>query len=234
MNLTSPALVRAHLLFAFLSLACGAPALRAVPGGPDLARFQIPATDDGLPGAGPIRRADWFKNLWVERRTSFAGDVQRDQGALVFLGDSITQGWGDVGSSFPGIKVANRGISGDTTRGVLIRLKEDVLSVNPKGVVLLIGTNDIEENAEPEVIGANVKLIVDALKAHDPKMPVVLCEIFPSSESMKRPRAKIWRTKELYKSLGVDEPQVTLLDTWSLFGNALVSLRNHGALPLVG
>jgi hypothetical protein len=58
-------------------------------------QFAIPATDDGLPGAGPIRRYDWFKNLWAQRRATWAGQVERDQGAVVFLGDSITQGWGD-------------------------------------------------------------------------------------------------------------------------------------------
>ena len=116
---------------------------------PENARWQIPATDDGLPGTGPIRRYDWFRNLWAQRRTEWAKRVQRDQGALVFLGDSITQGWGDaMGGSFAGVKVANRGISGDTTRGVLIRLPEDVLVLNPSGVVILIGTNDLEEQAE--------------------------------------------------------------------------------------
>src|SRR5690606_7527962 len=104
-------------------------------------RFDIPATDDGLPGAGPIRRMDWFQNLWRQRRTGWAARVRADQNALVFLGDSITQGWSDIGSHFPGVKVANRGISGDTTRGVLIRLQEDVLALNPKSLVLLIGTN---------------------------------------------------------------------------------------------
>src|SRR5579863_3648455 len=89
------------------------------------ARFEIPATDDGLPGSGPIRRYDWFRKLWTERRTAWAQRAQLDQGSLVFLGDSITQGWGeDMGGAFGAIKVANRGISGDTTRGVLIRLDE--------------------------------------------------------------------------------------------------------------
>ena len=107
-------------------------------------KFAIPATDEGLPGAGPIRRYGWFKNLWERKRSGWAKRGKQDQGALVFLGDSITQGWGDsMGGSFPGVKVANRGISGDTTRGVLIRLKEDVLSLKPTGIVLLIGTNDL-------------------------------------------------------------------------------------------
>src|SRR4051794_28847905 len=65
-------------------------------------RFDLPATDEGLPGAGPIRRYDWFTKLWTERRTGWAKRVQQDQNALIFLGDSITQGWGDVGSGLPG------------------------------------------------------------------------------------------------------------------------------------
>lgn len=184
------------------------------------ARFEIPATDDGLPGAGPIRRYDWFRNLWTERRSGWAQKVQQDQKAVVFLGDSITHGWGDdMGKSFPGMKVANRGISGDTTRGVLIRLKEDVLALNPSAVVLLIGTNDLEEGADPETIATNLKLILAQLKVHDPKMPVVLCQVFPSSESKKRPAGKIKRINELYATAVRGDVQVTLIDTWLLFAN---------------
>src|SRR6188474_674971 len=117
------------------------------------ARWQIPATDEGLPGSGPIRRYDWFRKLWSERRAKWATSAERDQGALVLLGDSITQGWGeDFTAHFPGIKIANRGISGDTSRGVLIRMDDDVLNLRPQAVVLLIGTNDLEEKAEPETI----------------------------------------------------------------------------------
>jgi lysophospholipase L1-like esterase len=182
--------------------------------------FDIPPTDDGLPGAGPIRRADWFRNIWIGRRKEWASQVQQDQGALVFLGDSITQGWGDVGSSFPGIKTANRGIGGDTTRGVLIRIKEDVISLNPSGVVLLIGTNDLEEKAEPEVVAGNVRLIIEALRQSNPNMPVILCEVFPSSATKSRPSEKIRKINSLCMDAVADEPQVTVLDTWSLFANA--------------
>ena len=66
--------------------------------------FDIPATDDGLPGAGPIRRYDWFKKLWRERRTKWAAEAEKDRGAIVFLGDSITQGWhDDLDGLFPGL-----------------------------------------------------------------------------------------------------------------------------------
>lgn len=181
--------------------------------------FQLPATDDGLPGAGPLRRADWFQRIWTERRSEWAARGDKDQNALVFLGDSITQGY-DANNAFPGVKIANRGISGDTTRGVLIRLPEDVLALKPRGVVMLIGTNDLEDQAEPEVIAENVRLILAALKQQDPAMPVVLCRVMPSSVEKKRPADKIRKLNTLYAALVKTEPQVTMLDTYALFANA--------------
>ncbi len=182
--------------------------------------FAIPETDEGLPGEGPIRRYGWFKNLWERKRTGWAKKVEQDQEALVFLGDSITQGWGDnMGNSFPGVKVANRGISGDTTRGVLIRLKEDVLSLNPSGVVILIGTNDLEEKASPAVIAGNLELILAELKKHNPKMPIILCNTFPSSASKRRPADKIKEMNKLYFAAVKGDPQIIILDTWLLFAD---------------
>ncbi len=183
--------------------------------------LEIPPTDNGLPGAGPIRRADWFRNTWKNRRTAWSKRVQQDQGALVFLGDSITQGWGDnIGGSLANVKVANRGISGDTTRGVLIRLKEDVLALNPSGVVLLIGTNDLEEKADPEVIAGNLKLILAALKEHNAKMPIILCQVFPSSASKNRPSEQIKKVNQLYAAAVKGDAQVTFIETWPLFADA--------------
>jgi lysophospholipase L1-like esterase len=184
-------------------------------------KFALPATDEGLPGAGPIRRAAWFQKLWERKRSGWATQVKQDQGALVFLGDSITQGWGEkMGGSFPGVKVANRGISGDTTRGVLIRLKGDVLSLNPSGVVILIGTNDLGDKAAPEVIAGNLKLIIAALKRHNAKMPIILCNTFPSSASKSRPADKIRKVNQLYFAAVKGDAQITVLDTWLLFADA--------------
>ncbi|MBC8094838.1 MAG: DUF1080 domain-containing protein [Akkermansiaceae bacterium] len=188
---------------------------------PAASLFAIPETDEGLPGAGPIRRAEWFQKIWSERRSTWAQRVEQDQNAVVFLGDSITQGWGDtMGGNFTGVKVANRGIGGDTTRGVLIRLQEDVLSLHPRAVVLLIGTNDLEENADPEIITANLKLILAALKQSDAKMPIVLCQVFPSSETKKRPADKIKILNQLYAAAVKGDPQITLIETWTLFADA--------------
>lgn len=182
--------------------------------------LEIPATDEGLPGAGPIRRYAWFTSLWNRKRQAWAKSVEQDQGALVFLGDSITQGWGDdMGGKFGGAKVANRGISGDTTRGMLLRLEKDVLVLKPAGVVLLLGTNDLEEGAEPGTIAGNLSLIIAGLKAFNPEMPVVLCNVFPSSAGKRRPAGKIKEINRLYAAAVKGDPQVTLIDTWSMFAD---------------
>jgi lysophospholipase L1-like esterase len=183
-------------------------------------RFTLPATDEGLPGAGPIRRYDWFQSVWRERRSAWATERVRDQGAVVFLGDSITQGWAEgLGLAFPGVKTANRGINGDTSRGVLIRLQDDVLALNPAAVVLLIGTNDLEEGAAPETVAGNLRLILAELKRHNAKMPVILCEVFPSSASMKRPADQIKAVNALYLAAVKNDVQVIPLETWRLFAN---------------
>lgn len=183
-------------------------------------RFELPTTDDGLAGEGPLRRHDWFRKLWRERRSAWATQVAHDQGAVVFLGDSITQGWGDrLATHFPGLKAANRGISGDTTRGLLLRLDEDVLALNPAGVVLLIGTNDLEEQAPPFTIAANIRLLLQRLRAHNPRLPVVVCQVMPSAEAKRRPAYQIRRLNVLIREAVKDQPQVTLLDTWTLFAN---------------
>lgn len=185
-------------------------------------RFALPSTDDGLPGVGPIRRYPWFEKLWRSRRARWAEDAAEDRGAVVLLGDSITQGWNEerLARAFPGVKIANRGISGDTTRGVLLRLDEDVLAIDPAAVVLLIGTNDLEEGATPGMIETNVRLILERLKAHDSRMPIVLNLVFPSSAKMKRPADQIREINRRYLALVRNDPQVIPLETWRLFADA--------------
>lgn len=211
---------------AFLALAavCAGAAVRLHPAfaQPTTAdAFTLPATDAGLRGSGPLRRHDWFQNVWRQRRSAWAKRVQQDQGAVVFLGDSITQGWEkSLSSAFPGMKIANRGIDGDTSRGVLLRLADDVLALKPRAVVLLIGTNDLDEGAMPETVAADIRLILADLKQHNPEMPIVLCQIFPSSASMRRPAESIRATNALVLKAVKGDPQVIPLDTYRLFADA--------------
>ncbi len=177
--------------------------------------------DAAFPGQGPLRsRMDWFRKLWCERRSQWWQERARDHGAVVFLGDSITQGWATLAKDFPDLKVANRGISGDLTRGVWYRLQEDVLDLDPRAVVLLIGTNDLEDGGDPETIVANVKGILEACRRHQPTMPVILCEVMPSDASKHRPADKIRQINERLAKLASGQPQVRLCDTWSPFADA--------------
>jgi lysophospholipase L1-like esterase len=180
----------------------------------------LPTDESSLPGEGPLRRYEGYVKRWQEARSQWAGQVEQDQQAVVFLGDSITQGWKhDFQGKFPGMKLANRGIGGDTTRGMLIRLKEDVLDLNPSAIVLLMGTNDIGVGIAPEVAGRNFEKVLAAIKEKLPKTPIVVCRVFPSSASQKRPAETIQQLNNIYAAAVRGDKQVTLVDTWALFAN---------------
>jgi acyl-CoA thioesterase-1 len=110
---------------------------------------------------------------------------------VVFMGDSITEGWGmkgtagtpDRGEFFPGKPYINRGISGQTTPQMLVRFRQDVILLKPKVVVLLAGTNDIAENTGRETleeIGNNIASMSDLARANG--IRVVLCSVLPASD----------------------------------------------------
>lgn len=183
--------------------------------------FALPASEDGLPGEGKLRRYDGYVNTWARLRRLWSQQVEQDQNAVVFLGDSITQSWGPkFRDQFEGMKLANRGIGGDTTRGMLIRLQEDVLALDPKAVVMLMGTNDLEVQLEPDLIGRNFVKIINGIKAHSKDIPIVVCQMFPSSATKKRPSDKIKRVNELYAAAVRGDPQIIVLDTWTLYATA--------------
>ncbi len=177
---------------------------------------------DSTPGVGPVRNEDWFVKVWNERRALFNKEKAEQQHAIVFLGDSITQGWSeDFRGKFKNsrLKLANRGISGDITRGILARLDDDVLALDPQAVVLLIGTNDLDVGLSPQDIAGNVKLILEHLTAHNANMPIILCKVMPSSAVMKRPADKIKEINDRVADIARNFKQVTILDTYTLFAN---------------
>jgi lysophospholipase L1-like esterase len=109
---------------------------------------------------------------------------------VAFLGDSITDGWDDAADRgfFPGKNYLNRGISGQTTPQMLIRLKPDVLAFKPRALVLLAGTNDIAGNTGPmtnEEIQDNIAAIAELASAQG--VQVVLASILPVSNYHVQP-----------------------------------------------
>jgi lysophospholipase L1-like esterase len=99
---------------------------------------------------------------------------------VVFMGDSITDGW-HLDQSFPGKPYVNRGISGQTTPQMVLRMRQDVIHLQPKVVVILAGTNDIAGNTgpmTPEQTEDNIASMSDLATSNGIK--VVLCSITPA------------------------------------------------------
>ena len=113
-----------------------------------------------------------------------------DPKRVVFLGDSITDGW-KLAEYFPGKPFVNRGISGQTTPQMLVRMYPDVIHLKPAALILLAGTNDIAGNTGPvtlDMIADNVRAIGDLARAHGIK--VILCSLLPVSDYTPRPQTK--------------------------------------------
>jgi lysophospholipase L1-like esterase len=153
--------------------------------------------------------------------------VAADQGAVVFFGDSITQGWSSLAKDFPQLKTANRGISGDTTRGLRTRLQGDVLALHPTAVSILIGTNDLDQGATPEVVAANLQAIVAELHQANAAMPIVINKVMPRGPKAGFYPEKIRALNALYEEAFKSDPQVTFCDTWSLFEDGQGSCKKE-------
>lgn len=108
---------------------------------------------------------------------------------VVFLGDSITQSWGDLQPDyFARADRINRGISGQTTPQMLLRFRQDVLALKPAVVHILAGTNDIAGNAGPmdlEAIEDNLASMIDLARANH--IRVVVGSVLPATDYPWRP-----------------------------------------------
>jgi lysophospholipase L1-like esterase len=194
------------------------------------ARAQTTATDtnslgfpgvEHLPGKPPAKVWDGLGRMWQTRRPQFKRHAADDKGAVVFLGDSITQGWGMLQSDFPDLKVANRGISGDISSGVLFRLKDDVLDLDPAGVVLLIGTNDLGDGEDPTDVAQNIEAILQAIESYNPRLKVIVCQVMPRSENGQQLYAdKIKQLNSTVADYVKTNPNFALCDTWSIYADA--------------
>ena len=107
----------------------------------------------------------------------------------VFMGDSITQCWYDADPSFfNDNNFACRGISGQTTSHMLVRMRKDVVDLHPKYVVILAGTNDIAKNngfIEVDDIYGNIVSMCEIAKAN--KVKPVICSVLPVKQYKWRP-----------------------------------------------
>jgi lysophospholipase L1-like esterase len=124
---------------------------------------------------------------WTQRHEANVKRIKEGNIDLLFVGDSITEGWGNNSvwqKTYAPLKAANIGIGGDTTENVLWRLENgEVDGINPKAAVLLIGTNNFGlEGHSPDQVAKGVAACVQSLRKRLPSTKLILLAIFPRDE----------------------------------------------------
>lgn len=132
---------------------------------------------------------DWANlNRYKEENLNL-GLPADNENRIVFMGNSITEGWLQLDPDFFKDKpYINRGISGQTTPQMLVRFRQDVVNLKPKVVVILAGTNDIAGNTGPstlEMIEDNIASMVEIARANNIK--VILCSVLPAFDYPWKP-----------------------------------------------
>jgi lysophospholipase L1-like esterase len=149
-----------------------------------LASSGVSASAQGPPTVIPQPR----QGSWMDLHQSFLKRAQEGNVDLLFLGDSITQGWNGAKKTWDRFygprKAANFGIGGDKTENVLWRIQNDELKgIEPKVVVLMIGTNNsggsTRDGSTPDEIAQGITAIVQEIRSRLPRAKVLLLGVFP-------------------------------------------------------
>jgi len=176
----------------------------------------IPACAQGPATVVPAPR----EGSWMELHRRFVNEAKKGGVDLLFLGDSITQGWNnDVWKRFYGPrKSANFGISGDRTQHVLWRIQNGELDgIEPKVVVLMIGTNNASSST-PDEIAQGITAIVGEVRRRLPRTRVLLLGIFPRGQKPSAVRERLKSVNQQIARLD-DGSHVRFLDLEKAFLN---------------
>jgi lysophospholipase L1-like esterase len=214
-------LLIALVSFAFLFAALG-PAF-AQPAATLEAPVKAKTTTEKQPEAvTPVPRNT---DSWQKRQKTINDRIAAKKGNvdLIFIGDSITQGWEGRGKEvwkkyYEKRNAANLGISGDQTQHVLWRLDNgNVEGISPKLAVIMIGTNNSNGRQKPEDIAAGVKMIVEKLRDKLPQTKILLLGIFPRGADDQDPRRQInMKVNEIISKLA-DSNMIFYLDIGDKF-----------------
>ena len=129
----------------------------------------------------PSNAQDWANLQRYRDDNSKLNPPGPNEKRVVFMGNSITEGWANIMPEFfAGKPYINRAIGGQTSPQMLVRFRQDVVYLHPEVVVILAGTNDIAGNTGPstlEMIEDNIASMAEIAKAN--KIKVVLCAVLP-------------------------------------------------------
>ncbi len=169
-----------------------------------------------------------YKNWYYESRMDLYNQLNEQKADILFLGNSITER-GEWHELLPGKKVANRGIGGDNTFGVLARL-DGVIQQKPGKIFLLIGINDIGRGLPVEVILNNYRRIVIQLTQSLPKTKLIVNSVLPLNEGklayayLKGKADKVKQVNEGIATLA-KEFNLTYLNLHELFADEKGALK---------
>jgi lysophospholipase L1-like esterase len=162
---------------------------------------------------------------WMKRHESFNERVKKGNVDLLFIGDSITQGWEGAGKGvwekFYGKRNAvNLGIGGDRTQHVLWRLENgNIAGIKPKLAVIMIGTNNAGSNTSQE-IADGVTAIVEKLRKDLPETKVLVLGVFPRGPGANDGARKVNEGANALISKLADDKNVYYLDIGPKFTEA--------------
>jgi lysophospholipase L1-like esterase len=121
--------------------------------------------------------------LYHHRNTVFES-LPRDESEIIFLGDSFID-FAEWGELFNNSKIKNRGIAGDRTDGVLLRLN-DILSSSPAKIFIMIGYNDLKNGrAIPDIL-QNFKKIIENIRTNSPQTAIYIHSLLPVHNAVYR------------------------------------------------
>lgn len=131
-------------------------------------------------------------NRDIPRHKQFLEKVKSGEGDVIFLGDSITQGWEGAGKkawadTFAPMKAVNLGIGGDQTGHVIWRITEgkELEPLKPKAAVIMIGTNNTGGHSAEQIAGG-IKAIVEELRKQKPEMKILVLGVFPRGGGVEK------------------------------------------------
>ena len=172
------------LLFGAILVPASAPGQVVEQFAPPRANCCLPATAKSL--ADQLQ--DWNQLGRYHADNQRLQQLPPDPGRVVFLGDSITDGW-RLAQYFPDKPYVNRGTGGQTTPQMLVRVFPDVIALQPAALLVFAGTNDIARNTGPStltMIEDNLQAITELAQAH--RIKVILCSVTPVSDYTARPQ----------------------------------------------
>jgi lysophospholipase L1-like esterase len=176
--------------------------------------------------------ADWANLHRYAGENARLGPPAPGEQRVVFMGNSITEHWQTLDSSFfAGRPYVNRGISGQTTPQMLVRFRQDVIDLHPSVVVILGGVNDIAENTGPTTLGAifgNLTSMAELAKANG--ITVVLSSVLPAADFRWRhgldPGPKIAALNAMIRQYAADH-QLTYVDYYASMVDGHAGLKSE-------